>query len=241
MNRWHIAGEAIGLYVEFKKDGEFMPPDIGSIKLTIRDYTGVPLAGFNHAVQADVLGTSVLLNVPQSANLVNEGVENRFVRVNFRVGGIPCIWSDAYKLTAFLPISVLPSDVRNLLGARDKEIKDDEVDLYEAYFTLLRSNSGINIALVQTDDRAMFANRAIALQAALMLLPSMPVRIMKEDALNNASQVRATIDWEKIKAALLAELAVAIGGFLPELSTGFTLNALFIKSNPTDPVTNART
>lgn len=237
MNRWHVAGQSLGLYVEFKKDGQFMPPDAGSIKLTIRDSVGVPLSGFNQAAQADTSNTSVLYTVPYTANMATEP-EARYVQVDYTIGGVPCIWKDVYKLSPFLPIAVVPSDVRNILGVRDKELTDEQVDIYEAYFELLRVVPDLEAALVAADDRCRLANRAIALKAALIVLPSMPVRAMKEDALNNASQVRATIDWELLRAGIESELSGILVG-VPVSPEGFVLHPLFMVVTPTDRITNA--
>lgn len=239
MNRWYVAGYANSFYVEFKKDGQFVQPDPASIKLTIRDNSGLPISGYDHAAQPDTLNTTLLLTIPQAVNVVNEGRENRYVRLEFTSAGVPCAFVAAYKLTPFIPIAVVPEDVRNILGARDTELKDQEIDLYEAYFRLARDNPLLEDALTDTGDKNMYANRAIALAAALILIPSMPVRAIKEDTLNNASAIRATVDWDKVQAGIESELAQALANVAADIAVSFAYSPIFRLSTPIDPITNA--
>lgn len=239
MNNWNLSGQALTLYLEFKKDGEFVQPDPGSLYLTIRNHQGVPISGYNKSPQANVSGTTLMLSIPEAVNEVAAGRETRFVRMDFTYGGLPLAIEHRYKLTSFVPITAMPDDVRNLLGVRQKELKDEEVDLHEAYFQLTSIASGLLEALQASDDRSMYANRAIALRAALNLIPSMPVRTLKEDSLNNASAVRASIDWELLAAQLSGQLADSLDLIVEDAVIESTFTPLLMLTNPTDPVTNA--
>lgn len=238
MNTWRLSGKPVSVYVEFKKDGEFVPPDPGSIKLTVRDHTGIPFSGYDQASQPDTTLTTSLIVLPQNLNIINSGWENRHVWVEFTSGGVPCVFKSSYKLSFFIPFNASPSDVRNTLGVRDKELKDEEVDLYEAYFKLEEVIPSFNVALLDTGLRGINANKALVLFAALELIPSMPVRVAKTDILNNAQLTRATIDWDQLEAKLRAELA-GIVLLIPENPTSIILSAVFALSQPVDVITNA--
>lgn len=239
MNRWCLAGKACSFYVEFKKDGEFVQPDPSSIKLTIRNNSGTPVSGYNEELQPDTLMTSLLFTIPEGVNAITGTVENRFIRLDYTSNGVPCVFIDSYRLCNFVPFTATPNDVRNILGARGLEIKDEEADLYEAYFQLLRTNSTISAALIAGTDVSMYANRAIALKAALTLVPSMPSRALKEDTMHNASAIRATVDWVKMEQAIKDELGNALLNMESATNPGIQFSNIFIVSNPTDPVTNA--
>lgn len=238
MNRWYLAGQACSFFVEFKKDGEFVQPDSASIKLTIRDNSGTPISGYNAASQADTALTSLLLTIPSNVNNISSGRETRYVQLDFTSAGVPCNFRSSYKLSAFLPISASPEDVRNILGAREKEVKNEEVELYEAYYQLLRTNSTLTASLIATGDAAMYANRAVALKAALILLPSMPVRALKEETLNNSSAIRATIDWGALRAAIESELSTVLANMAATEDPVLAFVSIFALTFPVDPVTN---
>ena len=240
MSQWKLANVATKIYVEFKKDGEFVIPDAGSILLTIRGNSGAAIGGYNGVQLADVTGTTLLYTVQASVNLIPENTtESRYVSVSYTSDGVPLTFNFNYRLSGFLPITVQPQDVRNILGVRDLEVRDEDVDLHEAYFDLLRTNSTLSEALTSVTGRANYANRAIALKSALTLLPSMPVRALKEDALNNATQIRATIDWEALKVQLEDELSKALENLAVDVEPETSLPVLFALVTPTDPVTNA--
>lgn len=239
MAKWQTSGSSISVYVEFRKDGEFVIPDSNSIYLTIRGNNGVAIGGYNKVLQSNPGLSTWLLTVSGIVNTVVSGIESRYVLLEFTNGGVPCTFVCNYKLSPFLPILATPADVRNLLGVRDTELPDSEVDLYEAYFYLLRSNPLLASALVSTTDQSLHANKAIALQAALSMLPSMPVRAMKEESLSNAGQIRANIDWELLRASLEGDLGNSLGNMVLTTSVPFTYTPLFAVVTPTDPVTNA--
>lgn len=239
MTPWYVSGEGATLLIEFKRDDQFVIPDPGTIKLTIRSNSGLVLPGYNRAVQPDVPSSAWLLNIPADVNITNEERENRFIIVEYLSGGYPCLTRINYRLTHFLPIQTSPQEVRSLLGLRDLEVKDYEIDLYTAYFELLRNNPLFEDYLIAGDDTAMYANRAIALVAALKLLPSLPLRAVKEDTLNNASLIRANVDWDALKASLEQQLVEALDGL--EVLGAPLLGAppLLLLTFPLDPVTNA--
>lgn len=239
MNNWNLSGKSLSLYLEFKKDGEFVQPDPGSIYLTIRNHQGTPISGYDGAVQPNVTGTTLLLTIPQAVNQTVGARENRFVRIDFTAGGTPLFIEARYKLTTFIPINATPEDVRNILGLREKELKDSEIDLYEAYFQLVDNAPLLLDALKASDSRTLYANRAIALKAAIELIPSMPIRTLKEESLNNASAVRASIDWELLAAQLSGQLSDSLELIVEEAVVSVGATPLLVLSIPIDPVTNA--
>jgi len=235
---WQLSNKACTLYLEFRKDGEFVIPDAGSIKFTLRGNSGALLV--NAAAVPDPNSSVTTVVVAQANNTTTVGtIESRYVLVEFMVAGQPLTITFAYRLSDFLPITAQPQDVRNALGVRFGELQDRDVDLYEAYYNLVRSYPLLATALVTSDTRAMNANRAIVLYCALDLIPSMPTRTAKQDSLNNATLLRQTIDWESIQAKLQGELSEALAGLNLAVSTTVSVPTYFTVITPTDVITNA--
>lgn len=235
---WQLSNKACTLYVEFKKDGEFVIPDAGSIKFTLRSNPGTVLV--NAAAVPDPASTVTTVVVSQANNTITAGtVESRYGLIEFTFGTQPLTAELTYRLSDFLPLTAKPELVRRLLGVRYGELPDNDIDLYESYYDLLRSYSTLATALVTTDTRAMNANRAVALHCALSLIPSMPTRAAKQDSLNNATLLRQTIDWDAIQAKLQGELADALAGLDLVVSTVVSAPSLFVLVTPTDVITNA--
>lgn len=238
MSPWCLPGRSNSVLVEFQRDGQYVMPDPGSIRLTIFDNSGVAVTGYDGVPQPDVTATTVLLNIPASVNFINEERENRFLRVEFTNDGYPCVFKTTYRLTNFLPIEASAADVRSALGLRDSELDDEEVDLYSAYFELSRKIPTLGARLISGDDSAMYANRALVLMEALRIFPSLPLRAVKEDSLNNASLIRATIDWENLRASLEAQLQEALSSIDTMLPVTYLMTPLLVLTTPIDPVTN---
>lgn len=239
MSDWCVSGQGNTVLVEFKKDGEFVIPDPGSIKLTIRSNSGLVVGGYDKQAQVGVLSSTWLLAVPGAVNITNEEREARYIIVDFTSGNYPCSFRVSYRLTAFLPIQVLPQDVRTLLGLREEELKDFEVEIYDAYFALLRSNPALGANLVTGNDATMYANKAIALKAALLVMPSVPLRAAKQDSLNNATLLRATIDYGKLQAELEGQLSDALANMGSVTAISYAATPLLLLTTPVDPITNA--
>lgn len=236
--KWQLSNKACTVFVEFKKDGEFVLPDAGSVKLTVRSNSGALLV--NATAVPDPSSTVTTVVISQANNTITAGTtESRYVLVEFTSGTQPLTFETKYKLTDFLPITAEPQNVRGHLGVRYGELPDSDIDLYEAYYNLLRSNSTLATALVTTDTRAMNANRAIAIACALDLIPSMSTRAAKQDSLNNATLLRQTIDWDAIQLKLQGELAEALAGLSLAVVTTFSVPTMFAVVTPTDVITNA--
>lgn len=240
--KWNLAGKALALYVEFRQDGEFVIPDVGSLKLTLRGNNGVVISGYNEAVLPDCPVSTTTIGISSTLNtIIALTFETRYVRVDFTVGGRPLAIESSYRLAPFLPLTATPADVRSVFGARDSELPDSEIDLMEGYFTLLEDYPIAMAGALATSATSRWANLAVTFKTSLQLIASMPVRVLKEEALNNASQSRGKIDWEALQAQIEAGLGVVLGKLeaAAQVPGGTSRTPLLVLSLPTDPVTNA--
>jgi hypothetical protein len=237
---YQLPNTDVPLFIEFRSDGEFVIPDANTVRWTVRESSGVPVSGYNNVSVPGITTTQTTLTVLAASNVLPGGAEvlTRFVEVNFTLIGVPQVMRFDYKLHTWIPMTVVPADVRAVYGVREKELPDSDIDLLQAYLDLKGKYPTFGTFLTDTTGLAGYANRALALKAALNVLPSMPVRTMKEESLSNAGQIRATIDWEALGLKLQAQLDDLLETTL-EVTSEYTVAPVFLLTNPTDVITNA--
>lgn len=244
--RYVIPGKDVSVLVEFLEEGgEFVIPDTGSLKLSVRGMDGTPFPGYDEKPIPDYGTSTATLVIPASLNSKAPGLnfENRYVVVDYTCDQKPQTVSSIYRLADFQPITAKPSDVRAVFGARLNEIPDSDIDLLGTYFQLLYDYpSTFEGMLTYSPTSAELTNRAVVLKTALMLVSSMPMRILKQEALNNASQTRSRTDWVQFQADIDSAFQ-EIMDKLDLISTGVAaslpLNPLIVVTLPTDVITNS--
>lgn len=230
---WFYAGEPVSLTVDFIVDGEFVVPS--SASYTLRDHTGSAVGGSSNL---PTTGTTTTLQVDAATNEIGGAslFENRFVVVKFVHDGKTHTQVYPYKLTNFVPMTASPADVRRLTGLTENELPDRDIDLTSAYFFLFDTHSiDFSSQLVATDFRARLANEAIALQAAIDVVASFPLRV-PVSARNEDSQFAriSSLDFHALELELRRKLQQAMTAVL---SVEETTVAVFSVSSPTDPYT----
>ena len=230
---WFYAGDPVTLTVDFTVDGEFVIPTSASYLL--RDHTGIAVGS---SVALPTTSTSAEISVPSLDNVIGASslFENRFIVVVFTHAGRTYTKSVSYKLTRFVPMSATPADVRRLVGVSENELPDQDIDLHTAYFYLFDAYSTtFSNQLVSTDFRGRQANEAIALQAALDVVASFPLRV-PVSAKNENDQFNriSALDFRALEADLRRKLQQTLSAVL---SVEETTVEVFSVSSPTDPVT----
>lgn len=229
----------VSLPVDFVSDGEPIVPDATSVTWTVREANGSVVTGYSAKALTGSYSTQALLVVLAADNALAEEVKVRFVEVKYLYNALPHSLHFTYRLQSFVPLTVGARDVRAIFGVRVQELPDTDIDVYASYLSLLADYPGLAALLATSDHRAGQANRAVALHAALVVLPSMPVRALKEETLSNAGQIRASIDWEALGASLRSELALTLEVLALEATFSPDGNAIFLVATPIDVVTNA--
>lgn len=231
--------EASSVTVHFIVDGETVVPDVSSVFYTLRDHDGTTKLVDNDPIVTDLTTTEVHIPVTVGHNTIAaDTVENRYVRVNFAVNGKSYYISKRYSISDFIPLTGTPEDVRGALGLRPSEVNDEEVDLIANYFELKNDvGAPLDTALVATDHTNIAANRAIVLQTALQLLPSLKLRAIQIEQWDVNQQRRyAKIDWEALQLELSGELGDLIGQMT---GTGSTPQLMGVFTTRPDPITGA--
>jgi hypothetical protein len=240
---WATAGEEVTLNLNFKLDGQFVIPDAGSLKVTIRDNSGAVLPDWNKASVESEGKTQQLLTLPSALTFVpsSSDMEARYLSIEWTVLGTHCTMSEVVKLVPFIPIQANPNMVRNLLGATDEEIPDSDIDIYEAYFKLLsKYPEYLPLGLRSARASACYpANRAVALTAALIQVPALGAKLSQSETHETYSLVRMKVNMEELKKELTTLLASAVSDMLEALtgSTSEVNPTLLSLSTPTDVIT----
>lgn len=232
---WFFAGENVTLNFDFKVDGEFVVPTSASYSL--RNHLGLAVGG---AVNLTGLTTSVSIQIPASDNTLgaNALYENRYVLVTFVHNGRNHTLVQPYKITAFVPIAATPADVRRLTGLTENELPDAEIDILSAYFQLFDSyGTDFSSHLTATTFKNRQANEAIALQAAIDVASSFPLRVPVSARSEDSQFSRvASLNFAAMELEFRRKLQQALTAVI---SVEETTVDVFSVSSPTDPVTGA--
>ena len=232
---WFFAGENVTLNFDFKVDGEFVVPSSASwifrLHNGVQDGVSTPLTG---------LTTSASIEILASRNQLTVGslYENRFVLVNFIHNGRSHTLVQTYKLASFVPITAVPGEVRRLTGLVEGELPDQDIDLMGAYFKLFDAyGTDFSNQLVATTYKNRLANEAIALQAAIDVAISFPLRVPQSVKSEDSQFIRtSSIDWAALEYGLRRQLQENLTAVI---SVEETLPEVFSVATPTDPVTGA--
>lgn len=242
---WKLASSTVTLPIEFMVEGDYVIPDSESIKLTLRNTTGSVIAGFNALLLDDVSGSTMALTIPPEANSLGSGAtfEARFVRIDFKVQGLPYAVQAVYRIAPFLPIQATKQEVRDLIGAQYNELPDSAIDLVGAYYTLMVEHADVlPQALTATGTAAMAANKALALQAAIDTAPSWPMRLVVTESQDTTQYRRPKVDFAKLRDSLEAQLVAQLAlmaALVNDASNAISPLTLLVLTSPTDVITNA--
>lgn len=238
--RWFQAGLALRLNVHLQVDELPVQADGGTVAWQMRDQTGAIVGDPERTGVAS--GTTAVLEISSSDMTVIAGneTEARYLLVRFAVDGNHQEQRLSFGLTPFLPIEADAQTVRSVLGISGEELPTEDVDVISAYYTLAEAYGAKFIAGLSSGKAKVRSaiNKAIAIKAAIDLIPSLQLRTYQTSQNENALFTRFRgIDWDKLLADLEGKLAESLtdadlGGDPTE-----KYQAIFIVSNPTDPVT----
>lgn len=234
----YLAGEDISIVVPFVVDGEFVVPDANSVSYTLRGNDGAAISG---QVEIDLTPTAsatevkVLIDAEYNAKTLD--IENRFLIVAFQVSGQTYQARVNYRLIDFLTFTCTADNVRALLGVNRREWSDEQIDLVASYYYLasLFEDGAFDEHLQAGSLLSVYANQAIAANAALLALPGLQLSVAGEEGTDSTSYRRLqTIDFEAVRNSIKAVLDNALGS----LGAGeFVELSLFASGARTDPFT----
>jgi len=234
---WFTANEDVTLTIEFKVNGDYVIPTEATA--TVRDAEGAPISGLED-ISLAVGSTNAPLVIPAVHNMVTPGnsFETRFVTVGFVHNTRHWRISKSYRISPLLLMTTGPDDVRRELGLDGSELPDEDIDLTSAYLRLEDELGSIfTEALKSGNSKAISANRAISLRAALDIVDSLPFRVAVKMKAEDSS-------IDRMKEFDVAMIRLRLGQRLSEMTDHLenftdTGRTSFVVGTPTDAITGA--
>lgn len=234
-------GSPLLLRVDFIDPQGFDLTSVNTVKYTIYGHSGsVIRQDVNLSIQAN--DKFVSISLLGSDNSISSGrrFEKRRLKASWQSQGQEYSVVKYWRVLPYLDYSTVPDDVRALLGFNDDDLRDDEIDIFSAFLSIEAevTEPVLTAALQSGTTLEMQANRLIAVQSALAMIPSLELRTAASvvDGNRRWDRFRTPPDWEMIAARLAALKSQAIASITatPQASPTITM-----VSTPTDAVTGA--
>lgn len=233
-----LEGDGVSLLIPFKLDGDYVVPDVGSVAYTLRDNAGAPVAGHtNVAVTTTTNTTSIPIPFGSNVHTLVEDVEVRTLQVKWQKNGQSFVYMTSYRVVPWANYIVTGHSVRVLLGVGEHELPDEDIDLFAAYMEMDATLGGtiLDDALVAGTRGTLKANEAIACLAAIEVLPSLQLRALQRERVEDHEQTRlGNINFRKLGTDLSEKLAAAVAVLT---NSEATVPTLFTLGTPTDAIT----
>lgn len=230
--KWFYGDRDVSIGIDYMVGDQYVLPT--SATYSIRSYDGSELV--SGSLPAASTSEPLLIGAVHNG-LNGNDFELRFVAVFFSYNNQTYHHFDSYGIFSFIPLSVTEQDVRREIGLDRSELLDEEIDLVQAYFTLVSLHStSFTDAFNAGGVRSLSANRAVAIQAAIDVADSLPLRTFSMMRSEDAEMQRfAGMDFEALAIALRTKLTT-------ELQVAKNISAatitIFDLSTPTDVITN---
>lgn len=205
---------------DFKVNGDFVCPDEGKFSYKLRTMNGTILTQGEVELEADIYNDgeeektvypdSGCINIPAEYNtLESEFFDSRIVEISYFHKGKPYSIRDSYRITDFYYFTASPKDVRDYFGLNAGELPDEDIDLNDVYFQLVKKHGDtFTDALSMGGVASIRANRLIVLKGVVQVFPSARLRVNQEENDGSSKFLRYLnkIDWDGLLAKALAEI-----------------------------------
>lgn len=242
-----LGGETVNLSFKYGDGHEPRIPTVGSVTYTVLNHSGNPITGLvDLPVTTDVATFQSTIVIPAENNEIvfGKNFERRTVLVRYTSNGHNYSQRIGYRLTPFLNHTVTPDTVRSFLGVNKNELEDKDIDLYSAYLYVSEAfDDPVTLAdaLSSGDRLEIYANDAIAMRAAIDLIPSLQNRIVQseKDGVRGYDRIKIK-DFGDLMATAIDRYNNAVGviGELDLLGGEYTLIQI---TQDTDPITAGQT
>lgn len=206
---------------DFKINGDFVYPDDGIFTYKVRAKDGTILLQDEVRLEQEIYndGEVETATYPESASfeipaeintMESDYFDSRIVEISYFYNGKPQLIRDSYRITDFYYFTASPKDVRDYFGLNEGELPDEDIDLNDVYFQLLKKHGdkftdALNLEGGVANIRA---NRLIVLKGVVQVFPSARLRVNQEENDGSSKFLRYLnkIDWDGLLANALAEI-----------------------------------
>lgn len=219
-------------------------PDTASVTYTVMDAEGTPIVGLvDVPVTTGPTTYQSTITIPAIDNAigVDKIFSRRIVRYSYEVATVPKTQTVQYRLVPFVSHTVTSESVRAFIGINLNELKDEDIDLFDAYMRTLTDvpSATLTTALVSGTMTEYYANDAIRMQAVFGVIQSLRARIAQSEKNGLMGFDRPKItDFLEIMEAARLRYNQATGAILgtDTVEADFTL---IVTTQDADPVTGA--
>lgn len=217
-------------------NGEPFVPDDGVVTWELRGHSGAVVSPA--ASLPGVTDTTAMITLSAALlGLVGGTQEKRTLVVTGLNAGFPFRITVPFRITGFLNISVTEKDVRRFIGVNEGELRDEEIDLVEAYFDVAgRTGIDLPTALTGPEKADRAANKAIVAQTVLNLMPALPQLLTLSETDGTSDVKRFPVDFQLLESKAAAQLDAALAVITTNTAGERTLIVL---TERTDPITGA--
>lgn len=214
-------------------------PD-GDVSWSLLDTAGNLLT--SGTVVVPVGAASIVIPVDAAHNTLDVGAlsATRDLDWSYVLSGVIINGNFRYSIEARAPFGATCDGVRQKLGVGVEEVPDSDISLIDAYRYLRTTAGAAAVAAVSDNggDNDAILRRAIEAFAALVLLPTMPVRVAAQEESGTNMYKRQTIDWSALEGPLSTMVDEGILLADPSYDPMSDSAALFVVATPAlDPIT----
>lgn len=205
---------------DFQINGTFIYPDDGIFTYKVRAKNGTILFQGEQQLEQQVYNDgeneiityadSAAFTIPAEYNTMeSEYFDSRIVEISYQYNGKPQLIRDSYRITDFYYFSASPKDVRDYYGLNAGELPDEDIDLNDVYFQLLKKHGDTFLdALNGGGVGSIRANRLIVLKGVVQVFSSVRLRVNQEENDGSSKWMRYLnkINWDDLLASAMAEI-----------------------------------
>lgn len=191
---------------------EFVGAVDGDLTWTLTDAAGGAVS--NGTISPATGAVSAVIAVPALDNTlgVGERLGARELAWSYSVASVTQTGFAQYRLEARIPFAVTAEGVRTKLGLGDiDDLRDEEIPLMRTYLTFEDRVGAVALAAVSGDLATLLVVDALEAGAALLLLPTLQVRVAAKESSGTNQYARGKIDWETLRGELLATVQLGEG------------------------------
>lgn len=238
---FRISGRDTSVTFDILVDGELVVPDQGTVTYTIRNYAGDAVSGHeNQPVVTDGSTTTVKIVVPAAVCTKTQDYDSFSVELLYEHDSHPYSQVKSFVIAPWVNFHTTPAEVRALMGSSSIEVPEDDIDLYQAYLDVDDDlGDGVTLLSVLNGGTAKTrsAGQAIALRAALNLVPTLQMRaLMILQADTQRAQRFENVDFPALEQSLRTRYANMLSKVA---GTTLTTRTFLGLTSPTDALTGS--
>jgi len=200
---------------DFEIQGRFLTPDASNVAVVVYNDQGVE--AYSKVFSFDPAYYYVMAGELLFASL-DAAYEFFTIKVTFQSNGKSHTFKDIIRLQRDPMIYTDENSVRTILGASEKELPNEEIDIYGAYAEL---SVDLGISFISNNSNIKNANDLITYHEALKQLDSLELKLLKSDEFDDIRQARlAKFDYVGMKARLTNVYIRLLNNFTEEFVVG---------------------